>query len=273
MNIVCFGAHPDDCEAYAGGSCVKWARLGHSVLFVSMTNGDAGHHEMGGGALAQRRMREAAESAARGGVEGLILGYHDGELMPTLEARRDVVRIIREHKADIVISHRACDYHPDHRYASILVQDASFMVTVPNFCPGTPRLAHNPVFVYMMGARMCNVPFSPDIAVAVDDAMDTKYDMLDAMESQIYEWLPWLDGQLEDVPKDADARKQWMREGWDPSFQARADEGRDVLAKWYGKEAAEQTRYAELFEVCPYGAQPTREELRELFPFFPAEGA
>ena len=95
MNIVCVGAHPDDCECFVGGTAVLWARAGHRVLFVSMTNGDIGHYAGSGGVLAQRRMAEARLSAERGGVQDLILGYHDAELEATLEARKEVVRIIR----------------------------------------------------------------------------------------------------------------------------------------------------------------------------------
>ena len=65
-------------------------------LFVSLTNGDAGHHEKGGGALAKIRMAEAKEAGKRFGVEYKVLDNHDGELMPTLENRKKIIRIIRQ---------------------------------------------------------------------------------------------------------------------------------------------------------------------------------
>ncbi len=269
MNIVILGAHPDDCEAYAGGTAVKWARGGHNVLFVSLTNGDAGHHEMGGGALARRRRCEAAQSAQRGGVQTVILDHHDGELLPTLQARHEVIRIIRNHTADIVVSHHPADYHPDHRYTSTLVQDASFMVTVPNCCPDTEPLRHNPSFFYLMHARPSALTSAPHVAIAIDDAIDTKYAMLDAMESQMYEWLPWLEGTLHEVPGAPEARMTWLRKNWDVPFMQIADTHRALLAKWYGPLQAKETRYAETFEICPYGRQPTDDELRRLFPFLP----
>ncbi|HQE81821.1 MAG TPA: PIG-L family deacetylase [Candidatus Hydrogenedentes bacterium] len=269
MNVVIFGAHPDDCEAYAGGTAVKWVRAGNRVLFVSLTNGDAGHHDMGGGALARRRRKESALSAQRGGVETLILDHHDGELMPTLDVRHEVIRIIRSHDAGIVVSHHPADYHPDHRYTSTLVQDASFMVTVPNCCPGVEALRGNPCFFYLMHARPSTLALTPDIAVAIDDVMDVKYDMLDAMESQMYEWLPWLEGQLDQVPSSREARKEWLRANWDRTFTKHAEINRDLLAKWYGPDQARETRYVETFETCPYGRQPSDQELRKLFPFFP----
>lgn len=269
MNIVCIGAHPDDCECFVGGTAVRWARAGHRVLFVSMTNGDAGHFAMGGGVLAQRRAQEARRSAERGGVHDLVLGFHDGELEPTLEARKEVVRIIRRWEADIVVAHRPNDYHPDHRYASILVQDAAFMVTVPNFCPETPRLERNPVFLFMVDPFTKPSPFRPDIAVAVDEVMDVKLDMLDAMESQVYEWLPWLEGHLESVPADSASRREWLTRQWEAFFRNHTTIAQPALKKWYGAKLAKAIRYAEPFEICEYGHQPSEEELRRLFPFFP----
>lgn len=268
MNIVAIGAHPDDCELFAGGTCIKWAKQGHRVLMVSLTNGDIGHFAMSGGTLAQRRAAEARMSAERGGCLDLVLDNHDGELQPTLNIRRDVVRIIRSHQADVVLCHRPNDYHPDHRYAAMIVQDAAYMVMVPNFCPDTPRLERNPVFAFMMDNFQKPYPHQADIAVDVGDVMDTKYFMLDAMESQVYEWLPWIDGKLDQVPEERDARMKWLRKNWDPFFRAPAERARKPLEKWYGKKKAGDIKYAELFEICEYGHQPNRDELARLFPFF-----
>lgn len=269
MNVVCIGAHPDDCEAFAGGTCVKWARLGWRVLFVSITNGDIGHHEMAGGPLAKRRAKESRSSAARAGVEQLVLGHHDGELEPTLEVRKEVVRIVRNWHADIVLTHRPNDYHPDHRYTSVAVQDAAFMVTVPHFCPEASPLEKNPVFLYLVDAFTKPVPFQPDIAVDIDDVIDVKWDMLDAMESQMYEWLPWLDGTLDTVPKDPQDRREWLTTAMSPFFQAHREIARPALLKWYGPDAEKGIRWAEPFEICEYGRRPSDAEILDLFPFLP----
>ncbi|MCL4693446.1 MAG: PIG-L family deacetylase [Candidatus Hydrogenedentes bacterium] len=268
MNIVCIGAHPDDCECFAGGSAILWARAGHRVLFVSMTNGDIGHFQQAGGMLAQRRIAETRLSAERGGVHDLVLGYHDGELAPSLEARREVVRIIRQWEADVVLTHRSNDYHPDHRYTSILVQDAAFMVTVPHFCPEVPRLERNPVFLYMVDGFQRPVPFRADVGVDVTEVMETKLHMLDAMESQVYEWLPWLQGRLDEVPSNADERREWLRTAWDGFFSQHTEIARPALERWYGAKRARKVRYAEAFEICEYGHQPNEDEIRRLFPFF-----
>lgn len=266
LNIIAIGAHPDDCDNRAGGVAAKWAALGHSVKFVSVTNGDAGHQSEGGGALAKRRREEAREAGRRIGIEYITLDNHDGELLPTLEVRGQIIRQIRQWNADLVLGPRPNDYHPDHRYTGIVLQDAAYMVTVPNICPDTPALRKNPVFMYFEDGFQKPVPFEPDVAVSLDDVIDKKIDMYDAHVSQMYEWLAWHDGMLDQVPKDAAARKQWLRKVWatTPGKSVRA-----ALVKWYGPEKGNQIRYAEAFEVCEYGAQPSDQDLRRLFPFFP----
>jgi len=161
LRIIVFGAHPDDCEIRAGGVAAMWAAQGHHVKFVSTTNGDIGHWQMAGGPLAQRRKAEVEHAARILGIETEVLDIHDGELMPTLENRRLITRLIREWKADIVITHRPNDYHPDHRYTGILVQDAAYMVTVPFFCPDVPPLSRNPVFLYSSDRFQKPNPFDP----------------------------------------------------------------------------------------------------------------
>lgn len=265
MNIVCIGAHPDDAEVFAGGTLIRWADAGHRVWAVSMTKGDIGHHEACGDELARRRAAESARAAAIGGYTARCLGFGDGALLPTLEARHAVTRLIRDCAADIVLTHRPWDYHPDHRYTAMTVQDAAYMVCVPHFCPEAPALRRNPLFVYMMDRFTRPCPFRPDIAVDVGAVMDRRLDALDAMDSQFYEWLPWMDGRLDEVPADPAARRDWLRAAWDPVFRAPARAARGALRNRYGA-AGDSVDYAELFEVCEYGRQPAPGELDELFP-------
>src|ERR671937_1317977 len=212
LNVIAFGAHPDDCDQRAGGTAAKYAALGHRVRFVSVTNGDAGHQTEGGGALAARRRAEAREAGRRIGIEYIVLDNHDGELLPTLAVREQIIRQIRQWNADLVLAPRPNDYHPDHRYTGILVQDAAYMVVVPNVAPDTPALRKNPVFMYFEDGFQKPQPFRPDVAVAIDDVIEKKLDMLDAHVSQMYEWLPWVAGNLEKVPKDPVARRRWLHE-------------------------------------------------------------
>ncbi len=239
-------------------------RSGHRVRFVSVTNGDAGHQTEGGGALAARRRAEAQEAGRRIGIEYVVLDNHDGELLPTLKPREEIIRQIRQWKADLVLAPRPNDYHPDHRYTGALVQDAAYMVVVPNVAPDTPALQKNPVFMYFEDRFQKPNPFTPDVAVSLDDVIEKKLDMLDAHVSQMYEWLPWVDGVLASVPKGVAERRKWLKEtrAIQPNPAVRA-----ALVKWYGPEKGKAVQYAEAFEICEYGTRPDEAMIRKLFPF------
>jgi len=269
LRIIAFGAHPDDCEIKAGGVAAMWAARGHHVKFVSVTNGDIGHWNMAGGPLAQRRTKEVMDAARIMGIETEVLDNHDGELMPTLENRKTITRLIREWKADIVLTHRTNDYHPDHRYTGILVQDAAFMVTVPFFCPDTPHLTRNPVFMYFSDRFQKPSPFKPDIVVAIDEVIDRKVDGLVGMESQFVE--RGVSGREETMPKNPaeleEARKR-VRNGFLRRGESVTNSYREKLIELYGEEKGKKAKYTEAFEICEYGRRPGTEELKKLFPFF-----
>ncbi len=262
INVIVFGAHPDDCDIDTGGTAILLARMGHRVKFVSLTNGDAGHYNKGGGALAKVRIAEAKEAGQRFGVEYTVLDNHDGELMPTLENRLKVIREIRKWNADVVIAPRPNDYHPDHRYTGILIQDAAYLVIVPNIAADTPPLKKNPVFLYSEDSFQRPNPFSPDIVINIDTVFDQKIYAMAAHESQFFEWLPWTSGNLDKVPKDEKERLV-MLANWRSSAPNKAAIA--TLQKWYGEKASE-VKHAESFEICEYGKQPTDEELKKLFP-------
>ncbi|WP_373517873.1 PIG-L deacetylase family protein [Pricia sp.] len=262
INVIVFGAHPDDCDNDAGGTAILFSKMGHNVKFVSLTNGDAGHQDKGGGELAKIRIAEAKEAGKRFGVEYAVLDNHDGELMPTLENRLKVIREIRKWNADIVIAPRPNDYHPDHRYTGILVQDAAYLVIVPNVAPDIPPLKKNPVFLYSEDGFQKPTPFDPDIAVIIDEVFDQKIYAMAAHESQFFEWLPWISGKLDNVPKDEKNRLKFLAD-W--RANAPNETTLESLKKWYG-DSASATKHAEGFEICEYGKQPSDEEIRMLFP-------
>ncbi len=271
LRIIAFGAHPDDCELDAGGVAAKWAALGHKFKCVSVTNGDIGHATMAGGPLALRRHAEALAAARILGIETEVLDNHDGELMVTLENRRKIARLIREWQADVVISHRPNDYHPDHRYTAMLVMDAAYMVQVPFFAPDVPPLRRNPVFLFSEDRFQKPNPFSGDIVVAIDDVVEKKLAAAEAMESQFYEG-GCCDVPAGGLPQDAAgkaARKQQVRDAFSQRFASTADRFRARLAARYGQQRAATIKYAEAFEICEYGRQPDEAEIRRLFPFFP----
>jgi len=270
LRIIVFGAHPDDCEWSAGGTGAKWAAQGHHVKFVSCTNGDIGHWGMAGGPLALRRAAEVKRCGEIFGTTSQVLDIHDGELMVTMDNRRTICRLIREWKADLVISHRPNDYHPDHRYVGVLVMDAAYMVTVPYFCPDTPHLEKNPVFLFSEDEFRRPNPFTADVAVAIDDVIEKKLEAMAALESQFYEGGCNGGAQLVPDPRDAKAvaaRKKTVRDEFVGYFSAPAEKYRASLEKFYGKERAAGVKFAEVFEVCEYGRRPSPEEFRKLFPF------
>lgn len=265
IRVIVFGAHPDDCDLGAGGVAYLYAQLGHQVKFVSLTNGDKGHQDIGGGELAKRRYAEAQEAGARLGITYDVLDNHDGELMPTLENRMSVIRKIREWNADIVIAPRTNDYHPDHRNTGVLVQDAAYLVIVPNILSSVPPLTKNPLFLYFKDRFQRPNPFRPDIAVDITPVIEKKIEGLDAHVSQFYEWLPWTNQSLKDVPTDKTERKKWLLNTFQRN-SVNSPEIKQSLVKWYGATKAEAVKQAEVFEICEYGKQPNESEIRALFP-------
>jgi LmbE family N-acetylglucosaminyl deacetylase len=268
LNILIFGAHPDDPDYSAGGTAALYARQGHRVKMVSLTNGDAGHHEQGGAPLAWRRRQEAAAAGAALGVEYITLDNHDGALLPTLEVRHQVIALIREFQPDLLMTHRPYDYHPDHRYTSQVVQDASYMLTVPNVVSHVPHLRIMPVIVHTWDNFQKPYPFQADVVVAIDDVVEQKVDALHCHTSQMYEWLPYNGRYLEQVPADVTQRRAWLRQRQDARLRRAADLYRPQLVERYGEERGRQVQYAEAFEVCEYGSPLTEENRQTLFPVF-----
>jgi len=261
LRILIFGAHPDDCEWLAGGTMARYTRLGHKVKTVSLTNGDAGHHTMAGAPLARRRRDEAIAAARTLGAESIVLNHHDGTLMPTLEVRSEVIQVIREYKPDLVISHRPNDYHPDHRYTGVVVQDAINMVIVGNLLPYVPALHYIPVMVYLWDHFQKPYPFIPDILVDIDAAYEQKIDSLHCYTSQMYEWL------FDKAPAEPAARRDWLKKTLESEITTPATLYRQKLIELYGPEKGSHIHYVEAFEVCEYGGRLTPEEKRRLFPF------
>jgi LmbE family N-acetylglucosaminyl deacetylase len=268
LRIIIFGAHPDDAEYFGAGAAMKWAKAGHHVKLVSSTNGDVGHWQIAGGPLAARRKAEVLEVAKRLGVTTEVLDIHDGEIMPTLENRRTFTRLIRQWNADLVITNRPNDYHPDHRYTSILVQDSAYMVTVPFFVMDAAPIKKNPVFAYASDRFQKPYPFTPDVAVSIDEVMDATADALLVMESQIHEG--GANGNASLYPAQGpgrQARQEAVRKGLMGRYARAAENYRNLLVKFYGEEAGKKVKYAQAFEICEYGSRPSQEQLKKLFPF------
>jgi len=270
LRVIAIFAHPDDADFKMGGTAALMAEAGHKVKFISITNGNAGHHEKGGGVLAKIRRAEAEEAARRLGIEEYeVWDNNDAMLTPELHIRMDIIRAIREWNADVVIGLRPNDYHPDHRNAGKLVIDASYMVIVPNVVSDTEPLRNNPVFLYMQDNFSKPNPFSHDISVSIDEVIGTKVEGLDAHQSQVYEWMPWTMGILGDVPNmdNIEARKEWLQNTY--LNREISDEQRQSLINYYSERRAMSFQHAESFEIAEYGTIPTKEQIKIIFPMLP----
>ncbi len=268
MKIMIIGAHPDDAEHFAGGTARLYVNAGHAVRFVSATNGDAGHQELRGPDLAERRRQEARAAAELAGAEAQILNHHDGRLFPTPEAREEIIALIRGWEPDLVLTHRPYDYHPDHRATSILVQDTAYLLTVPSLVPKVPHLRQMPVIAYLEDAFTRPVPFEADVAVDIGPTIEAKIAMLDAHVSQFYEWLPYNQGREREVPLGLQERTDWLGRQVRQRAERTADRCRTLLKVLYGEGRGSEIRYAEAFEASEYGRPLSAETRRELFPFF-----
>lgn len=268
IRIIMIGAHPDDCDQDGGGTAILYAKMGYAVKFVAVTNGDAGHQTESGTELAKRRFAEAQEAGKRFGVTYDVLDNHDGQLVPSLKVRYEIIKKIREWNADVVIAPRPNDYHPDHRYTGVLVQDAAYMVGVPAVEPEVPALKKNPVFLYFQDHFQRPNSFRPDVAIDISSVYDQKVHALDAHQSQMYEWLPWIGHYLDQVPKNKADQEKWLSKS---RLVRITPDVRKSLEKWYGKERGDQVVQAEAFEICEYGTQPKDADLRRLFPMLPSK--
>jgi LmbE family N-acetylglucosaminyl deacetylase len=194
-------------------------------------------------------------------AETETLDNHDGELLPEIHVRREIVRRIRDWRADVVLTHRPFDYHPDHRYTGQLVQDSAYLVLVPNICPETKPLQRNPVYLYLEDRFRKPYAFTPDVAVDIDRVWGRKIEAMDAHASQFYEWLPWIEGDA-GVPHDPRERKEWLSARWTRPVTPAV---REALIRRYGQGRGCAVEHAEAFELCEYGSKPAPEELERIF--------
>jgi LmbE family N-acetylglucosaminyl deacetylase len=271
-SLLVVGAHPDDCSIKAGGIAATYVEAGRDVTFLSVTDGSAGHHDLGRTKLAARRERETEAVAETLGVDYHVFDVPDGELEPSLANRRRLIRFVREVDPDLVLGPRPNDYHPDHRYTAQLLQDAAYLLIAPNVCPDSPALEANPVFGYVADHFEKPAPFEPDVVLDVSDVESRKIDALHCHESQMYEWLPYTFGELDAVPEDDDERREWLANDGlghlnENTEMNVADRFHEELRERYGPEHGDAVEHAEAVEISEYGA-PLTDERREALFFF-----
>lgn len=268
LRIIAFGAHPDDAELKFAGTAALFAAQGAKVKLVALTNGDVGHFAQAGGPLAQRRKSEVEACHAKLGVETEVLDIHDGELMPDLETRRKVANLIRAWQADIVLSHRPWDYHPDHRAVGQLAEDAAVLVAAPFFAPYTPPTPRNPVFLFYSDGFLKPYPFDPIIAVGFDEVAQKKWDCISSLPSQFGDADSWQARTRPNVPADEAGRKAFLIDMVKQRSADIANQYRALLVKLYGDQKGRGVKYAEAFELNQYGSAATADELKKVFPTF-----
>lgn len=283
MKILMIGAHQDDNEFRCGGLTNKYIKMGYEVKFLSLCNGCGGHHIMTPKETTARRAKESAAVAKLLGITYDVWDIDDCNLVADLATRKRLIRYIREFNPDLIISHRPNDYHADHRAAGQLVQDASYLLTVPHECPEVPAMRYMPVIMYNEDSFKYPM-FSGDIVLDMDDEIDVKMRISDLNVSQVYEWLPYTYGEEDEVPTDPKERFEWLKgmeitadttdeeimaapRGYAVLFAKTAARFRKELIQKYGVERGSKIRYAEAFEVCEYGAPLTEELKNKFFPF------
>jgi len=266
LKLLILGAHPDDAEYHAGGLASIYREAGHTVKMVSLTNGQAGHYERPPNELARARREEAAAAGRVIGAEYVTWDIPDGELTADLATRHRVIREIRSFGPDLLLTHRPYDYHPDHRAVGQLVQDASYLVTVPNVLSDTPVLYRDPVIAYLPDLFTRPYPMVADIVLDVTDRVDTIVAMLACQRSQVFEWLPYEEGILEEVPEDEQLKTVWLREWYRKHMRPRVERFREDLIVAYGPDRGSRIEFCEVYEISQYAAAADLARREQLFP-------
>ena len=212
--------------------------------------------------LKRLRIEEAAASAAVIGAESAVWTFPDGHLMPSLEVREAIIAEMRRFKPDLVLTHRTCDYHPDHRAVGQAVQDASYMVTVPKVVPDVPALSRDPVVGYLPDMFTRPTPLRADVVVDVTAELEAIVAMLACHRSQFFEWLPSNLRIADQVPADEAGKITWLGKWYANVILPRAERCRAELAVNVGAERAAKIEFVEMFEISEY-ARPLDAELRE----------
>lgn len=213
--VLCIAAHPDDIEFTIGGSVARWTKDGRRVLFCLVTTGGAGTNEYTplGDGLVPRREAELHEAARILGVgEVVLLGYQDGVVEPTLGLRRDLTRVIRRCRPDVVVCSDPTvrwygnDYlnHPDHRAVASAALDAVFPSSETRVI--FPELLTEGLEPHKVKEVLISGAVPPDTWVDIGETFDVKCAALRAHVSQVGkgEWVePLLRGWAERDGKKA----------------------------------------------------------------------
>jgi LmbE family N-acetylglucosaminyl deacetylase len=265
-SLLILGAHPDDAEYHGGGLATVYRQLDRTVKMVSVTDGRAGHHQRTPAELIELRRSEAAQAGAIIGATYETWDFPDGMLEPTLDVRHRIIREIREFQPDLVLTHRTCDYHPDHRAVGQSVQDASYLVTVPHVVPEVPPLRKDPVVAFLPDLFTRPTPLRADVIIDIREQLGTISKMLACHRSQLFEWLAYHADVLETVPESEIDKRAWVQSWLATQIRPRADRYRMELVDRCGDLGGDAIEFIEMFEISEYARQPEPELIRQLFP-------
>ena len=195
------------------------------------------------------------------GLEDYIVAdTPDCEIEVTLAARKWVTRVIREFGPHIIVTHRPNDYHCDHRATATLVQDATYLVGVPLWCPDVPVPDVIPTVFYMGDRFTQPTPFRPDFVIDVSRHEERIVDTFACHESQMFEWLvPEHGFRLEDVPPagDVEGRRDFIRKSALHLVADYAHAFADSVGKAY---PGARPKLVEVYEKSEYGRAPVQAE-------------
>lgn len=177
IDLLAFGAHPDDVELFAGGTLAKMAAAGYATAIVDMTRGELGTR----GTVAGRR-REAGKAAEILGLKVREnLGFEDGNVRATAAARLKVIRVLRKYRPPVVLTHFEEDSHPDHVNTSRLVTEAAHHSGLAKIDTGQERFRPQAVLYFKLPPHV-----SPSFVVDVTDFAQKRNDAIAAHASQLF---------------------------------------------------------------------------------------
>lgn len=263
--IMVIGGHPDDADIICGCTAAKLVKKGCRVKFVAACNGDLGHHRHDRETVAAIRRRETLDAAKVLGLDSYdIYGFGDARCPNTIEAREMVARKIQEFEPDIIMTHRDCDYHVDHRAIGTLVKDCGYMLGCPHWIEGSKPLRRRPLILLMSDVFTVPRVMRPDILVDADPYLGTWADALDCQVSQFYEWLAWDKGVEDEVKAIGDRRANverrnaYLMKYWG---NRKTNDAKRFASAWREQYPGKPVPQAvESFEVSEYGRPPIEED-------------
>ena len=269
LRVMVIGAHPDDADIQCGCTAAKLIAKGARVKFVAVCNGSIGHHKLSRKETAAVRRQETLNAAKVWGLDSYdIYGYEDAGVPYDIPTREVIARKIQEFEPDIIITHRDCDYHVDHRTVGMHVKDCGYMLGCPHWIEGSKALRRRPLILLMNDFFTVPRTLRPDIVVNCDPYIGEWCDALNCQVSQFYEWLAWDKGVEDEVAaigdrsKNTAGRNAYLKKYWAASKEKNAVRFADAWREQYpGKPVP---KMLEAYEISEYGRPPIEEDFELL---------